>query len=138
MKYSTKNFGYILCIICILYSCSRNINKLNKQEISFDSLPVIVQDTLIALSSKGNHTYPDFIFLDQDTTRYNAKEVKWLGPFTDGFKITDNHDKKNYIINYGIPYPYIIYNGFLFHSLNYNIFYEPTIHTERFMKYDLK
>lgn len=120
------------------YSCTHNINTLYKQEIGFDSLPAIVQDTLFALSSNGNHTYPDFIFLNQDTNRYNPKEVKWFGSFTDGFKITDNHDKINYRINYGIPYPYIIYNGFLFHSLNYNIFYEPTIRNERFMKYALK
>ena len=137
MKKIIKNSFYLFGIACLLCSCRYNINNLDKQEISFNSLPLIVQDTLIALSQPGGNDYSSIIFLDSNNDKY-SEEVLESGPFIDGTLIIDSKDGKKYKIDRGKAHPYIIYNGFLYHSLNYNIFYEPTIRNESFMKYTLK
>lgn len=142
MKQRIKNISILLSIACLSYSCTRNINNFDKQEIGFDALPRIVQDTLIGLLNQNPDNKPgfiandpDFVFLDHDISRYSTEKVKLFGPFVDGYKFTDNN--KKYRIDYGLPYPYILYNSFLYHQVNYNIDAQ-TLRSEKFMKYKLE
>jgi hypothetical protein len=132
-----KDYIFFLTFCSMLFSCTRNINSLDKQKVHFDELPLAVQDTLIMLSttSDGGET---FIIFEKD--KYDTKSLEWKrGPFTDGYMFTDNEKRKKYKINQGVPFPYIIYNNFLYHPLNFNLFtvYRKNIRNEMFMKYAL-
>ena len=120
----------------MFFSCTRNINSLDKQKVHFDELPLAVQDTLIALSEQRNRSL-GFVFFEKD--RYDTKSLEWKrGPFTDGFMFTDNEKEKKYKINQGVPRPYIVYNNFLYLPLEFNVLFIDGIKDELFMKYTLK
>jgi hypothetical protein len=122
----------------MLFSCTYNINNLDKQKVHFNELPLSVQDTLIALAEQRNSALW-FIFFEQD--RYDTKSLEWKrGPFTDGYEFTDNGKGKKYKINQGVPNPYIIYDNFLYHPVNFNLFsvYRENLRNEMFIKSALK
>lgn len=128
---------YLICIACILCSCSNNINNLYKQEISFDSLPLIVQDTLIALSQPGSNDYSSTIFIDNNNDEYR-EELLESGPFISGTLIINRKTDKKYKVDRGKAHPYVIYDNFLYHPLVYNVLSINKIRNEKFMKYILK
>lgn len=137
MKKIIKTSFYLFTIVCLLCSCRYNINNLDQQEIGFDSLPSIVQDTLIALSQPGCNDYSSIIFLDNHNGRY-SEEVLKSGPFIDGTLVIDGKDGKKYIVDRGTAHPYIIYDNFLYHPLEYNVLFMSKVHNAKFMKYKLK
>jgi hypothetical protein len=120
----------------MLFSCTRNINSLDKQKVHFDELPLALQDTLIILSTTSDGG-ENFIFFEKD--KYDTKRLE-SGPFIDGYTFTDKEKRKEYKINNGVPKPYIIYNNFLYHPLNFNLLtvYRKNIKNEMFMKYALE
>ena len=135
MKQIMINSCYLFCFAFMLFSCTRNINSLDKQIVSFNELPLPVQDTLIVLARENEFMW--FILFEQD--RYDTKDLKWKrGPFTDGFMFIDNEKGKKYKINNGVPGPYIVYNNFLYRPVEFNILFENRIRNEMFVKSALK
>lgn len=128
----------ILLLICILFSCTKNISRLNKQEISFYELPQDVQDTLaILVRQKIGYDF-DFIFLDNKKQYYMQR--KEIGPYLDGYILIDSVEKRKFKLSNGIPFPIIIYNKYLFHPQNYNLLmiYGDNIEKENFVRYKLE
>lgn len=124
----------LICCICACCSCTYNIKDLDNQKVHFDELPLLVQDTLIVLSEQGNRSL-DFILLEKES-RYDTKMIE-SGPFISGYVLTDNEKGKKYKINNGVPKPYIVYNNFLYHPLEFNVLFINRIKNEVFVKYEL-
>lgn len=140
MKTMIKNNNlFYLTFCCMLFSCTHNIYDLNRQEVHFEELPLVVQDTLILLSepSINRSDLERFIFFEEERDKYDTKRLE-LGPFVRGYVLIDKEKKWKYKINRGTPPPYIVHDNILYYPVNFNVLFEKKIKNEIFEKYELK
>ena len=79
-----------------------------------------------------------FIFLEKDKS-YETKLLA-TGPFIDGYTFKDIDMRRKYKVSNGVPKPYILYDKFLYHPVNFNLFsvYRKNLRNEMFIRYALK
>lgn len=103
---------------------SRDIGYLNHETVTFNELPVEIQEYLE--NPTDTRVSVNSMILEiprNDEPRYKLDTVKtWIGLWIDHSKVIDIQTNKYYEIDQGVPSPYIIYNNILYITNTFNIF----------------
>jgi len=144
---SPKFISVVIVVFIILYvtvfrGCtSRNINYLSHEVVTFDSLPVEVQQYLEDPADVKLDVHSMILEIPKgNKPHYKLETVKtWIGPWVDHQKVINIQTNQYYEIDQGVPSPYIIFGDKLFIPNTYNIFTTvDDLNTVQFTTYNLE
>lgn len=112
---------------CVVVNFHKSINKLEKDTISFNSLPVEVKEFFYDIKNIPTTESWNFsmtrLFTFNTTYEYEFKTIDavkdlWISHYL----LIDKTNNIIYRINYNIPRPVIVYNREIFIPTEYNVF----------------
>ncbi|HMT55029.1 MAG TPA: hypothetical protein PLC27_07685 [Saprospiraceae bacterium] len=134
----------ILMIGIGLMGCSRydyNISKLKQTKISFDELPDRVKSFYKDPSEFKVSGYDIISLVSLDENENFSLETidSWIGPWVAYDKLIDGSKNISYRIDYGKPFPYVVFDNKLYLTDKFNVFTTVKDYsTLEFTRYELK
>lgn len=144
-----KNWSVVfISIILIAGSCCMNrydysINDLEKYDVSFNSLSDEMKEFFykikdIPSTEKYEFSLQELINLDTNHDLQIETVKTKIGPWIDYYLLLDKTNNISYKIDYGTPFPIIIFDKKAFIPQEYNLFSFNSFETLNFDCYSLK
>jgi hypothetical protein len=107
-----------------MISCNKSINDLEKDNVSFNSLPVEVKECFYKMKeTEKNNVYPTELVNLDTIYRYQLKTVKTVtGPWISHYLLIDETNNISYKIDFGVPFPIIVFDRKIFIPQVFNLF----------------
>jgi hypothetical protein len=109
-------FGFV-AVCC---TTQKTLDEQNMSVVTFEQLPKLVQDGFRNTKKYADVTMPINLLNFDSATTY-VFEVKETGPFTDYFLVIDKTNKKEYIVPFDYPIPFVIYQRYMYSPMRHNI-----------------
>ncbi len=129
--------GLLLIVKCSIgFGCDYRLSFMSHKELTFDELPTKIQECLNEKDCDSLYRV-DYMMLvtDDDRRRFKVEAVPF-GPWIRYYKLIDTQKNNVYRIEYGIPYPYIIYREKLY--IGDEFCYDLQLKKTIFSEYNLK
>ena len=108
---------------CITMSLYKSIDKIEKDTVSFNSLPIEVKEFFYKSKKKSYEFYLTQLFTFNTAYEYELKTIYTVkGLWISHYLLIDKTNNITYRIDYGTPYPFIVFDKELFIPTGFNIF----------------
>lgn len=107
-------FITILAALAMIFvSCGKKIENRPSKVLTYNELPVEVR-TYLSKSEDFWNNQDLLLFVNNNERKSYHLEATDIGPWILNYKLINDYNKTDYIINRGTPCPYILFNNKLY------------------------